>query len=150
MHPKAWGGAAILDLEGKNHRPKLADLKLKGGYIPDGFFTQLYHLWTTYLAIDFRGQNKSPFGSTAVVVFWFLLVEKSWSLQCVPCTLLHAARSTRHSGPCALQSQHCKRTDCDLEKPMVAFLNIILPSGFTSTVRKSINMKPMFDCLKTD
>ena len=33
-----------MDPEGKTHKIKSADVKLKGGYVFDGFFTQSYHL----------------------------------------------------------------------------------------------------------
>lgn len=78
---KAWGRAVILDLAGKIHSLKLADLKLKEGYVFDGFFTQLYHLWTIYLALDFWKQKKTLFGQ-AIVVMFQLSLKKSWFLQC--------------------------------------------------------------------
>lgn len=71
MYLKAWGGKAILGHEGKKHGQMLADLKLKGGYICDGFSAQLYSLWTTYLVLDFWGQNKTLFGWATVVMFWW-------------------------------------------------------------------------------
>lgn len=102
------------------------------------FFTQLYHLRTTYLSLDFWEQSKTLFGWATVVMFWFLqLMDRE--VMVPPGCLTHChIQSGIPDIPAYVphKRQHCERSNLDLEKPTFAFLSIILPesSGFTAAI----------------